>query len=100
MKRLVKLAALAVAVYAVATTSGRARLKRAREAYSQEVASGAKPIEAVGTAVAAFVGLAEGGPPRNAPLPLAWCVRGGDSYAAAPHRRRRNEHRGARKRTA
>ena len=62
MKRLVKLAALAVAVYAVATTSGRARLKRAREAYSQEVASGAKPIEAVGTAVAAFVGLAEGGP--------------------------------------
>jgi hypothetical protein len=62
MKRLVKLAALAVAVYAVATKSGRERLKRAREAYSQEVASGAKPIEAVGTAVAAFVGLAEGGP--------------------------------------
>ena len=62
MKRLVKLAALAVAVYAVATKSGRERLKRAREAYSQAVASGSKPIEAVGTAVAAFVGLAEGGP--------------------------------------
>ena len=62
MTRLVKLAALAVAVYAVATKDGRERLKRAREAYSQEVASGAKPIEGVGTAVAAFVGLAESGP--------------------------------------
>jgi Bacteriophage tail sheath protein len=36
--------------------------KLAREAYSQEVSSGTKPIQAVGTAVAAFVGLAEGGP--------------------------------------
>ena len=62
MMRLVKIAALAVGVYAVATKSGRERLKRAREAYSQEVASGAKPIEGVGTAIAAFVGLAEGGP--------------------------------------
>ncbi len=59
--RLVKLAALAVAVYAVATKSGRERLKRAREAYSEEVASGSRPIEAVGTAVAAFVGLADDG---------------------------------------
>ena len=62
MKRLVKLVALAVAVYAIATKGGRERLKRARETYSQEVASGARPIEAVGTAVAAFVGLAESGP--------------------------------------
>lgn len=62
MTRLVKIAAFAVTVYAVATKSGRERLKRAREAYSQEVASGSKPIEAVGTAIAAFVGLAEGGP--------------------------------------
>jgi hypothetical protein len=62
MKRAVKVVVLAVAVYAVATKGGRERLKRAREAYSQEVASGSKPIEAVGTAVAAFVGLAEGGP--------------------------------------
>jgi phage tail sheath protein FI len=62
MKRLVKIAALAVAVYAVTTKSGRERLKRAREAYAEEVASGAKPIEGVGTAVAAFVGLAESGP--------------------------------------
>lgn len=62
MKRLVKLAAIAVAVYAVATKSGRERLRRAREAYGQEVDSGAKPIEGVGTAVAAFVGLAESGP--------------------------------------
>ncbi|HEX2426327.1 MAG TPA: hypothetical protein VHI53_00260 [Gaiellaceae bacterium] len=62
MKRAVKIVALVVVVYAVATESGRKRVKRAREAYSQEVASGSKPIEAVGTAVAAFVGLAEGGP--------------------------------------
>ncbi len=56
MTRLVKLAALGVAVYAVATKSGRERLKRAREAYSDEVASGSKPIEGVGTAIAAFIG--------------------------------------------
>jgi phage tail sheath protein FI len=30
--------------------------------YRKEIASGARPIEAVGTAVAAFVGLAPGGP--------------------------------------
>jgi hypothetical protein len=62
MKRAVKLVAFAVVVYAVATKSGRGRVKRAREAYSREVASGSKPIEGVGTAVAAFVGLAETGP--------------------------------------
>ena len=62
MKRLAKLLALAVAVYVVATKGGRERLKRAREAYAKEVAAGARPIEAVGTAVAAFVGLAPGGP--------------------------------------
>jgi hypothetical protein len=56
MKGLVKVAALAVAVYAVATKGGRERLKRARETYTKEVASGSKPIQAVGTAVAAFVG--------------------------------------------
>lgn len=62
MKRAVKVVALAAAVYTVATKSGRERLKRARQAYSQEVASGSKPIEGVGTAVAAFIGLAESGP--------------------------------------
>jgi phage tail sheath protein FI len=61
MKRAVKVVALAIAVYAVATRSGRERLKRAREAYSKKVASGSKPIEGVGTAVAAFVGLAASG---------------------------------------
>jgi hypothetical protein len=34
------------------------RGKRARSVYVEEVASGARPIEAVGTSVAAFVGLA------------------------------------------
>jgi hypothetical protein len=32
------------------------RLQHARQVYGKEVASGSKPIEAVGTAVAAFVG--------------------------------------------
>jgi len=57
-----KMVALAVAVYALATKSGRERLQRARGVYVEEIASGAKPIEAVGTAIAAFVGLADGGP--------------------------------------
>jgi hypothetical protein len=35
------------------------RARRARKAYGDAVASGSKPIEAVGTSVAAFVGLAE-----------------------------------------
>lgn len=56
MKRAATLGALVVAVYAVATKGGRERLQRAREAYSEEVASGSRPIEAVGTAIAAFVG--------------------------------------------
>ena len=56
MKRLAKLLVLGVAVYAVATEGGRERLKRARDAYGKAVASGSRPIEAVGTAVAAFVG--------------------------------------------
>jgi len=62
MRRAAKLVLLAVAVYAVATKRGRERLKRAREAYGQSIASGSRPIEGVGTAVAAFVGLADGGP--------------------------------------
>ena len=62
MKRLAKVVVLGVAVYAVATESGRKRLKRARQAYSEEVAAGARPIQAVGTSIAALVGLAPGGP--------------------------------------
>jgi UPF0716 family protein affecting phage T7 exclusion len=38
------------------------RGRRAQAVYRKEIASGARPIEAVGTAVAAFVGLAPGGP--------------------------------------
>jgi hypothetical protein len=45
------LISLAVAVFAV-------RGRRARDVYLEEVSSGSKPIEGVGTAVAAFVGLA------------------------------------------
>jgi hypothetical protein len=61
VKRAAKLVVLAVAVYALATKPARERLKRAREAYSKKVASGSEPIEGVGTAIAAFAGLAEGG---------------------------------------
>ena len=57
MKRLV-LAGLVGVVLVKFTDRGR----RAQEVYKKEIASGAKPIEAVGTAVAAFVGLAPGGP--------------------------------------
>ena len=38
------------------------RGRRAQAVYKKEVATGARPMEAVGTGVAAFVGLAEGGP--------------------------------------
>jgi len=49
------LISLRVVVFAV-------RAKRARDTYVAEVSSGNKPIEGVGTAVAAFVGLAPSGP--------------------------------------
>jgi hypothetical protein len=62
VKRLAKLLVVAVVVYAVATESGRERVKRARKAYSEAIASGARPIEGVGTAVAAFVGSDPGEP--------------------------------------
>ena len=57
MKRLV-LAGLA-AVFLVKFTD---RGRRAQAVYRKEIAAGARPINAVGTAVAAFVGLAPGGP--------------------------------------
>jgi hypothetical protein len=47
-------AVLGVGVLLVAAAKKRAR--RARKVYVEEVSSGARPIEAVGTAVAAFVG--------------------------------------------
>jgi hypothetical protein len=49
-------------VVAVAMRSKRGR--RARRVYVEEVSSGARPIQAVGTAFAAFVGLAPETPPR------------------------------------
>ena len=51
---------VAVVVIAVAGKRG----QRVRQIYVEEVSSGSKPIEAVGTAVAAFVGLA---PARRQP---------------------------------
>jgi hypothetical protein len=43
-----------VALVVLATARKRAR--KARKVYVEEVASGARPIEAVGTSIAAFVG--------------------------------------------
>lgn len=40
--------------------------------YAKEVASGSKPIEGVGTAVAAFVGFAERGPVDEPVLVTNW----------------------------
>jgi hypothetical protein len=57
VKRLV-LAGLVGVVLVKFTDRGR----RVQEVYRKEIASGARPIEAVGTAVGAFVGLAPGGP--------------------------------------
>jgi predicted metal-dependent phosphoesterase TrpH len=59
LRRAAILAAIGAGVYAVATESGRKRLKRAREVFLREVNAGTRPIEAVGTAIAAFVGSQE-----------------------------------------
>ena len=53
---------VAVWVFAVAAAvavvkKAKKRAKRARAVYVEEVSSGARPIQAVGTAVAAFIGL-------------------------------------------
>lgn len=55
----VAVVALGAVVVAVAAKKAKKRVKRAADVYMEEVSSGARPIEAVGTAVAAFVGLAE-----------------------------------------
>ena len=56
MKRLV---VIGLAVFALVKYTDRGR--RAREVYAEEVASGARPINAAGTSIAAFVGLKGGG---------------------------------------
>jgi hypothetical protein len=57
VRRLARLALITMAVKITAK-----RLPHAQRAYRKAVSSGARPIDAVGTAVAAFVGLAPGGP--------------------------------------
>ena len=64
MKRLL-LVGLAIALVVKFTDRGR----RARRVYIEEVSSGSKPIEAVGTAIAAFVGPAPEPPPPPPPPP-------------------------------
>lgn len=60
MRSLRRLLVLAV-IATLATEQGRNRVRLAVDAYRKEVASGARPINAVGTSIAAFVGFAEGG---------------------------------------
>jgi hypothetical protein len=45
-----------VGLGALAAKKTKKRVRRARKVYLEEVSSGAKPIQAVGTAIAAFVG--------------------------------------------
>jgi hypothetical protein len=45
-----------VGLVAIAAKNTRKRARRARKAYLEEVSSRARPIQAVGTAIAAFVG--------------------------------------------
>src|SRR5918998_3592845 len=52
--------------------------------YVEEVSSGSKPIEGVGTAVAAFVGLAPGGP-INKPLRMSNWSQFVKAFADAEH---------------
>jgi hypothetical protein len=47
-----------VGLIVVAAREAKKRAQRARKVYVEEVSSGSKPIEGVGTAIAAFVGLA------------------------------------------
>ena len=63
------LLALGVTVAAAVAKKAKKRVRRSVEAYTEAVASGAKPIEGVGTAVAAFVGLAAGPPSPPTPPP-------------------------------
>jgi hypothetical protein len=46
-----------VAVAVAVARKAKKRARRARAVYVEEVSSGARPIQAVGTAVAAFVGI-------------------------------------------
>jgi hypothetical protein len=46
-----------VGLVALAAKKTKKRARRARKVYVEEVSSGARPLQAVGTAIAAFVGL-------------------------------------------
>ncbi len=61
-RRLATFALGAAAIAVAATKKGRKRVKLAADVYIKEVEAGARPIEAVGTAIAAFVGFAPGAP--------------------------------------
>jgi hypothetical protein len=56
--RLAVVAVGAALVVVVAAKKGKKRVKAAASVYVEEVSSGARPIEAVGTSIAAFVGFA------------------------------------------
>jgi hypothetical protein len=54
--RVVVLGVAGAAVVVIAAKRGKKRIRRAVGVYVEEVSSGSRPIEAVGTSVAAFVG--------------------------------------------
>jgi hypothetical protein len=60
VKRLWNLLGVGVVVAIVAKRGG-----RAKQVYVEEVSTGSKPIEAVGTAIAAFIGLDTRPTPRH-----------------------------------
>ena len=60
MQRLWKLLGIGVVVAIVAKPG-----KRARQVYVEEISAGARPIEAVGTAIAALVGVHKRTPPER-----------------------------------
>jgi hypothetical protein len=51
------LAGVGAAVVLTAAKNAKKRARRAREIYGKELSAGSRPIEAVGTAIAGFVGL-------------------------------------------
>ncbi len=53
------LVGVGVIMLAIAAKNARTRARRAVSLYIEEVSSGSRPMEAVGTAVAAFVGYRE-----------------------------------------
>lgn len=60
--RSVALVAAGATAVVLASKKGRKRVQRSVDIYVEELSSGSRPLDAVGTSIAAFIGLAPGGP--------------------------------------